>query len=230
MDIKGKIAVVTGASGGIGLACARALSKAGAKVVISARSLEKLKALEKEIPGSFAVKADMRRPEDIKRLVSESVKKFGRIDLLVNNAGQGMSGTVEKMDVGQYKEIMELNVYGLLRAMQEAIPVMRKQGGGMIVNVSSQVTKMYIPGLSGYSSTKYAVNALSLIARQELERDKIVVSLLHPMLTDTDFFRNSLGKSDWYSGRPLPNAHPPEKVAGKLLELVKSEEPEALVE
>jgi len=176
MEIKNKIIIITGASQGIGLAAAKHLSSLGAKVVIAARSKEIISNLEKELPNSLAIITDMKKLSDIKNMIKKTVEKYGRIDILINNAGQGMYGPVESMNIENYREIMELNVYSVVEAMQEVIPIMRKQGGGMIVNISSGLTKMYVPNISAYSSTKYALNAISLIARQELSKDKIIVS------------------------------------------------------
>jgi short-subunit dehydrogenase len=118
--------------------------------------------------------------------------------------------------------------------MQAVIPQMRKQGGGMIINVSSRVSKMLIPGLSAYASTKYALNALSLTARQELEKDNIVVSVLHPGLTATNFGKNAMGArpQHWNNSEAteMPVGDPPEKVADKLVQLAKSGEAELIVE
>src|ERR1700722_1793586 len=193
MEIKNKIIIITGASQGIGLAIAKAASHEGAKVVLAARDAEALKNHEKEIANSFAVPTDMRKPGDIKNLIEKTAEKFGRIDILINNAGQGMYTPVENIDVEKYKDIMELNVYGPLRAMQAVIPIMRKQGGGMILNISSRVAKNYIPNLAAYASTKYALNALSLTARTELAGDHIIVSVMHPKMTATGFGKNSIG-------------------------------------
>jgi short-subunit dehydrogenase len=122
---------------------------------------------------------------------------------------------------------MELNVYSVLSAMQAVIPIMKKQGHGMIINVSSAVTKRYIPNMSAYSSTKYALNALSQIARQELEKDKIIVSSILPKMTATDFGKNSIGpRPTWDPNRPMPQIDSPELVAEKIIELINSEEPE----
>lgn len=251
MDIKNKVIIITGASQGIGEATAKYLSKAGAKVVLAARSGDVIDKLAKELPGALAVPTDMRKADEIKNLIDEAVKKFGRIDILINNAGQGMYGAMETIDIEKYKEIMELNVYGVLRAMQAVIPQMRKQGGGQIINISSRVSKNYFPALSAYASTKYAVNALSLTARQELEKDKIIVSVFHPKMTSSNFGKNSIGLSPWAgnrdsrgstssppgggstssppSGRPAPEVDTPEQVAEKIAELIKSEEPEAMM-
>jgi len=126
--------------------------------------------------------------------------------------------------------VMELNVYGLLCAMQQVIPIMRGQGGGMILNISSLVSKNYFPYLGAYASTKYAVNALSLTARQELEKDHIVVSVFHPKMTATQFGENAIGKRPAWatdSSRPRPLVDTPEQVAKKIGELIISEAPEA---
>ncbi len=146
MEIKNKVAIVTGASSGIGLALARELSRRGAKVVLAARSADKLAELASEIPGSLAIPADMTKPEDILTLIGETKEKLGRVDILVNNAGLGLRSSVEATDLQEYESIMELNVFSVLRAMQAAIPIMRAQGAGVIMNISSLVSKNAFPG------------------------------------------------------------------------------------
>ena len=228
MNIKNKIVIVTGASGGIGLSLARALALKEARVVLAARSLDKLKELEKEIPNSYAIEADMRKEEDIKNLIKKTKEKFGRVDILINNAGQGMRAAVEKINLDDYKNILELNVFGVLRAMQEVIPLMREQGGGLILNVSSMVSKNYYTELAAYSSTKYALNAISLTAREELEKDNIIVSVFHPKMTATDFGKNGVGiKYDSSAGRPGMSVDTPEQVAEQIIKQIESEEAEA---
>lgn len=233
MDIKDKVIVVTGASAGIGLATAKLLGQQGAKVVLAARTADKIEAAAKELPDALAVPTDMRKPEDIKNLIDQAIKKYGRIDVLINNAGQGMYGPVEKIDIEKYKEIMDLNVYAVVRAMQDVIPQLRKQGGGMILNISSRVSKNYFPFLAAYASTKYALNAISLTARQELEKDNIIVSVFHPKMTATDFGKNAMGSSPLAqnrdnnpTGRPAPEVDTAEQVAKQIVEQIKSGEPE----
>jgi short-subunit dehydrogenase len=192
MEIKDKVIIITGASMGIGLATARELADQGAKVVLVARSEDRINALSKELLNSLAVVTDMTKLDSIKNLISETMKKYGRIDVLINNAGQGLYGSIEKVSATDYRRIFELNVVGPLVAMQEVIPIMRKQGGGMIINISSMVSKAYYPLLGAYASTKYALNALTLTARQELANDKIIITSVLPSMTLTDFGKNSI--------------------------------------
>lgn len=230
MDIKDKVIVITGASQGIGKAAAEVLAKEGAKLVLASRSSDALYELEKKLPDSLAVSTDMRKPDDVKNLIDQAMNRHGRIDILINNAGQGMYGPVESVNLDDYKKIVELNVYGPLVAMQAVIPVMRKQGGGMIMNVSSRVSKNYFPNLGAYASTKYALNALSLTARAELANDHIIVSVMHPKMTATDFGKNSAGTRANSGGsapaRPAMEIDTPEQVADQIAGLIRSEEAE----
>lgn len=230
MKIKDSVIVITGASAGIGRALAKACADRGAKLVLAARSKGELKKLAASFPDAIAVPTDMRNPKDITRLIKKTVDHYGRIDVLVNNAGQGMHGPVETININDYERIMELNVYGVLRAMQAVIPIMRAQGGGTIINISSLVSKNYFPGLGAYASTKYALNALSLTARQELAADNITVSVMHPKMTATDFMKNSLGPAfdmDDRGDRPLPAIDTPEQVADAIVALIESGDAEA---
>ena len=231
MDIKGKVVIVTGASQGIGLAAAKHLSSLGAKVVLAARSFEAILSAAKSLPDALAVKADMTSPSDIKALMAATIAKYGRIDILVNNAGQGMHGfPVKGIDIEKYKQIMDLNVYGVVAAMQEAILQMRKQGGGIIVNVSSMLSKMHVPLLGPYASTKWALNCLSLTARDEFAADKIIVSLVLPGHTATNFQKNAhQGPASWGAGRQMPVADSPEKVAEAISAVIASERAEQSV-
>ena len=192
MKIDGKVVIVTGASGGIGLATARLLGSRGAKVVLAARNEGALHAAEAKIPGSLAVRSDLREAGDIRALVERTVEHFGRVDCLVNNAGQDFNAPVEEIDPDDYRSILELNLIGALETMQAVIPHMRRQGEGAIVNVSSGTTKMILTGSAGYSSSKAALNHLSLVAREELAPDGIAVSLIYPYITATDLERTTI--------------------------------------
>jgi len=144
MDVKNKIVVVTGASSGIGLATARLLTERGAKLALVSRSKEKLKALSKELPESIAIPADMTKPNEIKRMVEQTKDHFGRIDILVNNAGQGYYATLEKTDLDIFHHIFDLNLMGPLIAMQQVVPIMRKQGQGAIIVFAQYYVEMLI--------------------------------------------------------------------------------------
>ena len=231
MNINEKVAIVTGASEGIGKAIAEQLAAKGAKVVLAARNEEKLSALAHALGnGAVAVRTDMADEYQIQNLIDRTLEIHGRIDILVNNAGQGLYGPVESVDMDQYRHVMNLNVFGPLFAMQRVIPKMRAEGGGTIINVSSRVSKNYFPMLGAYASTKYALNALSLTARAELEKDNIVVSVIHPKMTATNFGKNALGERIDFGNRPHAaemEVDTPEDVAAKTIALIESGKPEA---
>jgi len=227
MEIKDKVIVVTGASTGIGLATVRLLAKNGAILALNARSRDKLDQLSKELPGSVACPADMSDESAVRGMMDAIQAKFGRIDILINNAGRGMHCPLESIDIDEYRKLLDLNVIGPLVAMQAAIPVMRKQGGGTIVNINSGTALMYAPGLSGYSATKRALTGLSLTARAELARDKIAVSVVYPYVTESDFYKNLVSAGnmpesadDYVAGRPPADSS--EYVAKLIMDVIES--------
>ena len=191
MSLDNKVVIVTGASSGIGRATAHHLASLGARLVLAARDATALNELEGALPGSLAIRTDVTSPEASARLVQETVSRFGRIDVLVNNAGQAMAKPVEHIDLDEYTALLELNLIAPLRLMQLVIPQMRSQGGGQIVNISSQASSKHIPYIAGYASTKSALNTLSLTAREELAKDHITVSIVKPGIVDTDFGQNT---------------------------------------
>jgi NAD(P)-dependent dehydrogenase (short-subunit alcohol dehydrogenase family) len=238
MDIAGKITIITGASEGIGLATARAFVAEGAGVVLAARSAGKLEALAEELRGqgheALAVPTDMTDRDAVKRLVDEASRKFGRLDILINNAGQAAAGSVADVGEEAFRRILDLNVFGPLYAMQAAVPVMRRGGGGLIINVSSMVSKMHIPGLGTYAATKSALNMLSETARVELAPDKIRVIVVYPRMTATDFGKHSLGDQGLRSRQRSATSDVPrdsaETVAGKIVEAARSEPEEQFMD
>lgn len=191
MDIADQVIVITGASSGIGLATAEHLHSLGARLALASRDAETLKGLEKELPGSTAIPTDVTKPDQAARLIEDTISRFGRIDVLVNNAGRAMAKPVEHIDLDEYTQLLELNLLAPLRLMQLVIPQMRTQGGGQIVNISSQASTKHIPSIAGYASTKSALNTLSLTAREELAQDGITVSIVKPGIVDTDFGSNT---------------------------------------
>jgi short-subunit dehydrogenase len=227
---KDTVAVITGASEGIGEAVARALAAQGAKVVLAARSPDKLQKLSQELPGSFAIETDMRKAEDVKNLIDKTVEKFGRIDILVNNAGQGLGSPIESLNLDDFRAVIELNDVAVVRAMQLVIPHMRTQKSGVILNVSSMTSKMLIPNLAGYASTKYMLNTLSLTARKELEGTGIAVCVFYPRMTATNFGANAQGqKYDSRAGVATMGGDTAEEVAEKIIKQIESEEAEAMM-
>ena len=222
MDVKGKVAIVTGASSGIGAATAKLLGARGARVVLAARREEKLRTVAAGIDGAMAVTADVTNEVDVERLVSEAIRVHGRVDILVNNAGQGLNMPVDQIDIDDYRAIMELNVYAPLRLMQAVVPGMRKQGGGVVINVSSATTQMVLPGVAGYASSKCALNMLSQVARRELAGDRISVNLICPYITETEFPGKMRGASMSVGGGM--GRHTAEFVAGYILHSIVSGE------
>ena len=237
MEIREAVVIITGASEGLGAATARLFASRGAHVALAARSADRLGRLAAELSGSVAVPADMRDPSDIQRMVEVVHQRYGRIDLLINNAGQGMYGPMERVALEQYRSLMDLNLYGPLLAMQAVIPVMRAQGGGVILNVSSPLAKLpfYLPGLGAYTSTKAALSVIMLTARAELAADNIRVGVVYPGIMATDFGAHLLATSTEPSGSapeaeayvgPPPAAPPPisaDEVAAAILGAVQRE-------
>jgi short-subunit dehydrogenase len=239
MDISGKVVIITGSSGGIGQMTARRFAHAGAKLVLVARSADKLKTLAEELRGqgrdALAVTADMRNQGAVTQMVEQAYQHFGRIDILINNAGQAAAGTVAEVSPDDFQKVLELNVFGVLYAIQAVVPKMRQGGGGLIINISSMVSKMHIPGLAAYAATKAALNMLSETARVELGAENIRVISVYPQLTATDFGKNSIGNSELRqsqrassSGAQIPDS--PELVAEKILQAAQKEPAEQYME
>jgi short-subunit dehydrogenase len=222
MEIKDRVFIVTGASSGIGLATAIALTDRGAKVALLARSTDALKELAQKLPGSLPFTVDMTQFDRVREAVSAVHQHYGRIDGLVNNAGRSYAAALEEIEPALFDEIFHLNVLGPIVAIQAVIPAMRAQGGGSIVNINSGTSFMTIPQYSVYTSSKRALLGFSLTARAELGKDRIAVSEIYPDITATNFGKNRMGKSAGGG----PSAHyadgsKPEFVAGLVLQAVE---------
>ncbi|KAB8141951.1 SDR family NAD(P)-dependent oxidoreductase [Chloroflexia bacterium SDU3-3] len=227
MDVAGKVVIITGASMGIGAAAARVFAEAGAKIVLAARSASKLEEVAKSLPAHaepLVVPTDMTDSAQVRALVDAAHERFGQIDLLINNAGQALVSAVAEISPERYRQIIELNVMGPLHAMQAVIPKMQAQGGGVIMNISSGVSKMAIPMIGAYASTKYALNGLTLTARNELAGQNIRVLLFHPGQTATEFGHNAMidGKPS-FQAPEVDQIDSAEDVARKMLEAATSE-------
>lgn len=235
MEIQDKVVIVTGASMGIGAAMARVFADAGARLVLAARSADKLAAVANSLPDqaeTLVVPTDMTDQAQVQALIDKAYEHFGRINILINNAGQAAVGPVATVNPDHYRDIIELNLLGPLHAIQAVVPKLQAQGGGVIINISSNVSKMAIPGIGAYASTKYALNGLSLTARNELAADNIRVVLFHPGMTATEFGKNALSENPGdgprpTSDQPRPQPDSAEAVAHRILEAAISEPAEA---
>ncbi len=222
MQIQDRVFIVTGASSGIGLATAVALSERGAKVALLARSTDALRALAAKLPGSLPITVDMTQFERVREAMGAVHMHYGRVDGLVNNAGRSYAAAIEEIEPALFDEIFHLNVLAPIVAMQAVIPIMRGQGGGSIVNINSGTAFMTVPQYSVYSSSKRALLGFSLTARTELERDGIVVSEIYPFITATNFGNNRMGRP--IGGGPAANyadGDKPEFIADLVIKAIE---------
>lgn len=221
MEIHDKVVLITGASAGIGLATVRRFASAGAKIALVARSADALNHLAEELQSqgsdAVALPADLSDLLQVQRVIEETVRHFGRLDVLINNVGQAAVGTIADLNPDDFRKILDLNVIGPLASMQAVIPIMREQRGGLIINVSSVVSKMQIAGIAAYAATKAALNMLSDTARVELAAEHIRVITVYPRSTTTDFGKNALGVRPQHVPGSPNSSDTPEFVAEKIL-------------
>jgi NAD(P)-dependent dehydrogenase (short-subunit alcohol dehydrogenase family) len=189
--LDGQVVIVTGASAGIGEAASRRLASEGATVVMAARRADRLEALKRKIDSAggraFLVVGDVTSPQDRERLVQETINAYGRIDGLVNNAGYGQRGPIELVPVEAIRQNFETNLFSLIALTQLVIPIMRDQGSGRIVNISSVAGQIARPLSSVYDSTKHALEAISDGLRGELAPFGIKVVVIEPGFIITEF-------------------------------------------
>lgn len=190
MSIENKVVVITGASSGIGEAAALLLAERGAKVVLGARGAERLAALAARIVnnGGEAVYAstDVRQREDLSRLVALACERYGKIDVLVSNAGVMPISPLDDLRVEDWEDMIDVNLKGVLYGIAAALPVFREQGFGHFVNTASTAGHKTVPNQSVYSGTKFAVRAISEGLRQEAG-DKLRVTIISPGIVKTGF-------------------------------------------
>jgi len=190
MEMDVKVVVVTGASMGIGEAIAKVFSGHGASVVLLSREASRAEAARQRIGRAdqhLALACDVCKREDIDRAVAQTLQRFGRVDVWVNNAGVGIRDTVADMEMATCRELLETNLFGAIACLQAAVPAMRKTGGGTIINISSVAGHVPVPFMVPYCASKFALNAIGKGSRLELKRDNIHVLTVCPGYIQTDF-------------------------------------------
>ena len=188
--LQGKVALVTGASSGIGEATALALARAGARVAIAARRRDRLDGVAGRIADlraeSLVLEADVARPEEAESIVSRTVERWGQLDILVNNAGLMLLSPIDRARVEDWRRMLDLNVLGLMVTTRAALPQMRRQKDGHVVNISSTAGRVANPDASVYAATKFGVGAFSEALRREVYRDNIRVTVIEPGAVATE--------------------------------------------
>ena len=198
--IKDQVVVVTGASSGIGYATALAIAKAGAKVAVGARRVDKLEQLKKDIEKiggeCITVQCDVTKRSDCENLINAAIKKWNKIDILVNNAGLMPLSFVKNLKIDEWDQMIDVNIKGVMYCAAAAIPHMLAQKSGHIVNISSIAGRVVFPAGSVYCATKFAVWAFSEGLRQELSvRNNIRITTIEPGIVDTELTNTITDKS-----------------------------------
>ena len=198
-NIKGKVVVITGASSGLGEATARLLSAQGAAVVLGARRADRIQSLAEELTRSggkaLAVTTDVTHCDQVKRLVDTAVQKYGRVDVMINNAGLMPQSPIERLKIDEWDRMIDVNIKGVLYGIAAALPYMKQQKAGHIINVSSVAGHKVRAGGAVYAATKHAVLALSEGLRQEVKPYNIRTTVISPGAVATEL-PNSVTEPD----------------------------------
>ncbi|HEX8175432.1 MAG TPA: SDR family oxidoreductase [Pyrinomonadaceae bacterium] len=192
MKLNGKAAIVTGGTKGIGRGIAEALVREGVNVCISARNEEEIEQAVSELgelgEGMVAgATCDVRDYEQVRALIAHAVSEFGGLDILVNNAGVGIFAPVEELAPEDFRAVLETNLFGVFYCCHEAIPEMKRRGGGYIINISSLAGANPHPRMSAYNASKFGLNGFSEALMQEVRHDRIKVSYIMPGSVNTEF-------------------------------------------
>ena len=189
-DIEGKVVVITGASSGMGEAAARHLAAQGASVVLGARRIERLQSLADELNNqggrALAVETDVTDPNQVQRLVDEAVQRYGRVDVIINNADLMPHSPLERLKIDDWNRMIDVNIKGVLYGIAAVIPYMKEQEGGHIINVSSVAGHKVRAGGVVYAATKHAVRVISEGLRQEVKPYNIRTTVISPGAVDTE--------------------------------------------
>ncbi len=219
-----RVVAITGASAGIGQATAIRLARDGASVAICARRRDRLEAVADEIVGAggraLAIEADVTSEADMHRFVDRSAEVFGRLDVLVCNAGFGIYGAVDALAAGAMHDLMQVNYFGTYYAVRAALPLFRRQRAGHLIVVSSIVGKRGVPYMGAYAATKFAQEGLAECLRAELVGSRIHVSVVYPISTETEFFGVMQRRSGIRTQSAGPH-QPPEAVANAIARAIE---------
>ncbi|CAN5323037.1 SDR family oxidoreductase [soil metagenome] len=220
MKLTGKIAVITGGTKGIGYAIAETLLAVGAKVFVCARDKSELKrALEKlsEFGNAAGEICDVRSESQVRMLLDECVRVFGGVAILINNAGVGFIGkTIEEMSPDKFRQTLETNLFGVFYTCHYAIPLIKKRGGGYIINISSLAGQNAHPKMAAYNASKFGLNGFSEALMQEVRQDNIKVSYICPGSVNTHFGGDEPDDEKAWQLQP-------EDIAQTILDLLKME-------
>jgi uncharacterized protein len=199
MNLNGKVVVITGASMGIGEAIALEFVRHGANVVFSSRDAQRAESARQQVGNverTFAMPCDVSKRSDLERLLQETLSRFGRADVWVNNAGFGLMDSIASMDMRECRRMFDTNLFGVLDAMQLVTPVMKQQGSGCIINIASTAGHIAVPFMAGYCASKYALRAIGNAARLELKGTGVNVLTVCPGYISTDFSVNAVKGND----------------------------------
>jgi NAD(P)-dependent dehydrogenase (short-subunit alcohol dehydrogenase family) len=208
MNLSGKVAIVTGATKGIGRGIAEALAREGVRLCISARNAseveESVEALNKLDGGkATGYVCDVRDHAQVKALFERATAALGGVDILLNNAGIGIFAPVEEMAPEDFRAILETNLFGVFYCCHEAIPLMKKRGGGYIINISSLAGANPHPRMAAYNASKFGLNGFSEALMQEVRHDGIKVSYIMPGSVNTEFGGDTPGDQNSWQLQPV---------------------------
>ncbi|MCU1285046.1 MAG: hypothetical protein JWO13_1396 [Acidobacteriales bacterium] len=230
--LQNAVVVITGASSGIGKATALEFARNGASVVAAARRRTPLEELVVECENlgghAIAVPTDVSDENAVKNLAKQAIRRFGRIDIWINNAGVSAAGEFEKLPSDVFRRIIDVNLFGTVNGSRAVLPYFREQGRGLLINISSQLGKMGAPYFSPYSVSKFGIRSLGECLRQELIGTNIYVSTVMPATIDTPFFQHS----GTYAGRPtkaIPPVYDVSEVVDTIIDLARSPKREVFV-
>ena len=231
IDLTGRTALITGGSRGIGKACCEMLARAGARVVVNYRVerpwAELLAQRIGEAGGeAWAFGADVALPDEANMLVDETVDRFGRLDVLVNNAGIWKGGAIEELSDGEWQEMLAINLTGTFNVIRAAVPYMKSSGGGRIINVSSTAGQRGEALHAHYAATKGAVISLTKSLAIQFARDQIRCNVIHPGIVDTPLqapYLTEAIRKEFETGIPLGRIARPREIAYVALFLASDE-------